>query len=32
MTELLGRAEIEADFVSAIPGDQLITDLAQAGA
>jgi len=32
MTELLGRAEIEAEFVPAIPGDQLITDLAQAGA
>jgi len=32
MTELLGRAEIEADFVPAIPGDQLITDLAQAAA
>ena len=29
MTELLDRAEIEADFVPAIPGDQLITDLAQ---
>ncbi|MFF2053582.1 DEAD/DEAH box helicase [Leifsonia sp. NPDC058194] len=32
MNELLDRAEIEADFVPAIPGDQLITDLAQAGA
>jgi superfamily II DNA/RNA helicase len=32
MTELLGRAEIEAEFVPAIPGDQLITDLAQAAA
>ena len=29
MNELLDRAEIEADFVPAIPGDQLITDLAQ---
>jgi len=28
MSELLQRAEIEADFVPAIPGDQLITDLA----
>ena len=32
MNELLDRAEIEADFVPAIPGDQLLTDLAQAGA
>ncbi|GAA1441073.1 DEAD/DEAH box helicase [Leifsonia poae] len=32
MSDLLGRAEIEAEFVPAIPGDQLITDLAQAGA
>ncbi|MEO7015290.1 MAG: DEAD/DEAH box helicase [Leifsonia sp.] len=32
MTDLLDRAEIQADFVPAIPGDQLITDLAQAGA
>ncbi|MFF1879578.1 DEAD/DEAH box helicase [Leifsonia sp. NPDC058230] len=32
MTELLGRAEIEAEFVPAMPGDQLLTDLAQAGA
>ncbi|MBO1738223.1 DEAD/DEAH box helicase [Leifsonia sp. TF02-11] len=30
MGELLQRAEIEADFVSAIPGDQLVTDLALA--
>ncbi|MBN9630340.1 MAG: DEAD/DEAH box helicase [Actinobacteria bacterium] len=30
MGELLPRAEIEADFVPAIPGDQLITDLALA--
>ncbi|MDQ1579775.1 MAG: hypothetical protein QOD05_550 [Microbacteriaceae bacterium] len=28
MDDLLGRAEIEADFASAIPGDQLLTDLA----
>ena len=27
MDELLGRAEIEAEFVDAIPGDQVITDL-----
>ena len=32
MNELLERAEIEADFVPAIPGDQLITDLAVASA
>ncbi|MDQ1576743.1 MAG: hypothetical protein QOH55_1893, partial [Microbacteriaceae bacterium] len=30
MDDLLGRAEIEADFASAIPGDQLLTDLANA--
>ncbi len=28
MDELLGRAEIEAEFASVIPGDQAITDLA----
>jgi len=28
MDDLLGRAEIEASFVSVIPGDQVITDLA----
>ncbi|NEN04833.1 DEAD/DEAH box helicase [Diaminobutyricibacter tongyongensis] len=28
MDELLGRAEIEAEFADAIPGDQVITDLA----
>ena len=28
MDDLLGRAEIEAEFVDAIPGDQVITDLA----
>ena len=32
MNELLDRAEIEAEFVPAIPGDQLVTDLAQAAA
>ncbi len=32
MGDLLQRAEIEADFVPAIPGDQLITDLALAAA
>ncbi|WP_025158973.1 DEAD/DEAH box helicase [Leifsonia aquatica] len=32
MNELLDRAEIEAEFVPAIPGDQLLTDLAQAAA
>ena len=32
MSDLLQRAEIEADFVPAIPGDQLITDLALAAA
>ena len=30
MGELLQRAEIEADFVPAVPGDQLVTDLALA--
>ena len=28
MTELLGRAEIEADYVSARPGDEIIEELA----
>jgi hypothetical protein len=28
MNELLGRAEIDADFVPVVPGDQLITDVA----
>jgi superfamily II DNA/RNA helicase len=30
MEELLGRAEIEAEFDSAMPGDQVITDIATA--
>jgi superfamily II DNA/RNA helicase len=29
MDDLLGRAEIEAEFTDAIPGDQVITDLAR---
>ncbi|GIT78987.1 hypothetical protein LLS1_06560 [Leifsonia sp. LS1] len=32
MNDLLDRAEIEAEFVPVIPGDQLVTDLAQASA